>query len=100
MSQIKYINKLQEYNDENVASKDKRELNLFFSLCENGKNAVNKNKFKEALFNSGLQMFDEVKPNKSGKLASYIPPLAEVDPDRFGISIAVSYTHLTLPTKA
>jgi len=148
MSQIKYINKLQEYNDENVASKDKRELNLFFSLCENGKNAVNKNKFKEALFNSGLQMFDdrlqgifkkidnysdeilyddfltiirssgllaekalrgelaipdfkyfsknldkmfdEVKPNKSGKLASYIPPLAEVDPDRFGISIVTT----------
>ena len=59
MSQINYTNKIQEYNDENLTSKDKRELNLFFSLCENGKNAVNKNKFKEALFNSGLQMFDD-----------------------------------------
>ncbi len=32
-------------------------------------------------------MFDEVKKNQSGELASYIPPLAEVDPDQFGIAI-------------
>ena len=33
------------------------------------------------------KMFDEVIKNKSGELASYIPPLAKVDPDQFGISI-------------
>ena len=33
------------------------------------------------------KIFDEVKKIKSGELASYIPPLAEVDPDQFGISI-------------
>ena len=33
------------------------------------------------------KMFKEVIKNKSGELASYIPPLAKVDPDQFGISI-------------
>ena len=33
------------------------------------------------------EMFKEVTKNKSGELASYIPPLAKVDPDQFGISI-------------
>ncbi|PDH19172.1 MAG: hypothetical protein CNB20_02200, partial [Pelagibacterales bacterium MED-G43] len=33
------------------------------------------------------EMFKEVIKNKSGELASYIPPLAKVDPDQFGISI-------------
>ena len=33
------------------------------------------------------KIFDEVKKIRSGELASYIPPLAEVDPDQFGISI-------------
>ena len=33
------------------------------------------------------EMFKEVAKNKSGELASYIPPLAKVDPDQFGISI-------------
>ena len=35
-------------------------------------------------------MFDEVKKIKSGELASYIPPLAEVDPDQFGIAIVTT----------
>ena len=33
------------------------------------------------------KIFDEVKKLKAGELASYIPPLAEVDPDQFGIAI-------------
>ncbi len=33
------------------------------------------------------KIFDEVKKIRSGELASYIPPLAEVDPDQFGIAI-------------
>ena len=33
------------------------------------------------------EMFNEVTKNKSGELASYIPPLAKVDPNQFGISI-------------
>ncbi len=33
------------------------------------------------------KIFDEVKKMKAGELASYIPPLAEVDPDQFGIAI-------------
>jgi len=33
------------------------------------------------------EMFEEVAKNKSGELASYIPPLAKVNPDQFGISI-------------
>ena len=42
-----------------------------------------------------------------GKVADYIPQLAHVDPNQFGIAVAtpdgqvytaVSYTHLTLPT--
>ena len=35
-------------------------------------------------------MFDEVKKIKSGELASYIPPLAEVDPDQFGVAIVTA----------
>ena len=35
-------------------------------------------------------MFDEVKNVKSGNLASYIPPLAQVEPDQFGIAIVTS----------
>ena len=39
-------------------------------------------------FSKNLDMiFDEVKKLKAGELASYIPPLAEVDPDQFGIAI-------------
>ena len=39
-----------------------------------------------------------------GKVADYIPALAEVSPDHLGIAVCttkgetVSYTHLTLPT--
>ena len=33
------------------------------------------------------KIFDEVKKIRGGELASYIPPLAEVDPDQFGIAI-------------
>ena len=33
------------------------------------------------------KIFDQVKKMKAGELASYIPPLAEVDPDQFGIAI-------------
>ncbi len=33
------------------------------------------------------KIFDEVKKLKAGELASYIPPLAEVDPDQFGVAI-------------
>ena len=35
-------------------------------------------------------MFDEVKKIKSGELASYIPPLANVDPDQFGVAIVTT----------
>ena len=35
-------------------------------------------------------MFDEVKKVKSGELASYIPPLANVDPDQFGVAIVTT----------
>ncbi len=33
------------------------------------------------------RIFEEVQYNRSGEQASYIPPLAEVDPDQFGIAI-------------
>ena len=36
------------------------------------------------------EMYDDVIKNKSGELASYIPPLAKVDPDQFGISIVTT----------
>ena len=36
------------------------------------------------------KIFDEVKKIKTGELASYIPPLAEVDPDQFGIAIVTT----------
>ena len=36
------------------------------------------------------EMFKEVAKNKSGELASYILPLAKVDPDQFGISIVTT----------
>ena len=36
------------------------------------------------------KIFEEVKKIKSGELASYIPPLAEVDPDQFGIAIVTT----------
>ena len=35
-------------------------------------------------------IFDEVKNNKSGELASYIPPLAKVNPEQFGIAIVTT----------
>ena len=35
-------------------------------------------------------MFDEAKKVTSGKLASYIPPLANVDPDQFGVAIVTT----------
>jgi glutaminase len=35
-------------------------------------------------------MFEDVKKIKSGELASYIPPLAEVDPDQFGVAIVTT----------
>ena len=43
------------------------------------------------------EAYDQVKTNTGGKNADYIPYLANVNKDLFGIS-AVSYTHLTLPT--
>jgi glutaminase len=36
------------------------------------------------------EMFKEVIKNKSGELASYIPPLKHKDPDQFGISIVTT----------
>ena len=36
------------------------------------------------------KMFDEVSNIKTGELASYIPPLAKVDPEKFGISIVTT----------
>ncbi len=36
------------------------------------------------------KIFEEVKKIKTGELASYIPPLAEVDPDQFGIAIVTT----------
>ena len=35
-------------------------------------------------------MFDEAKKVTSGELASYIPPLANVDPDQFGVAIVTT----------
>ena len=122
-----------------------KEANLFFSLCENGNDFIEVEKFKEIIFNSGLQqsddrleslfnklqsqkdnisfdnflniirtspllvqkslrgelaipdfqdfsknmdkIYEKVKQNTSGELASYIPPLKEVDPEQFGIAI-------------
>jgi len=32
-------------------------------------------------------VFDHVKNNRTGRVATYIPPLAEVDPEQFGIAI-------------
>ena len=122
-----------------------KEANLFFSLCENGNDFIDVEKFKEVIFNSGLQqtddrleslfnklhsyknnisfedflniirsspllvqkslrgelaipdfqdfsknidkIYEQVKSNTSGELASYIPPLKEVDPEQFGIAI-------------
>ena len=36
------------------------------------------------------KIFKEVKNITSGDLASYIPPLAEVDPDQFGVAIVTT----------
>lgn len=129
-----------------MKSKDKREENIFFSLCEDKTNTIKKSKFKEALLESGLtssdhrlkpvfsnidalendeisfndfvkiirqagllvekalrgelaipdfkdfsktidKIFDEVSMISDGELASYIPPLAKVNPDQFGVAI-------------
>ena len=125
-----------------------REANLFYSLCENDQNTIDKAKFKQALFDAGLssldyrlkslfeklekhgdqinfeefmiftrtggllaekalrgelaipdfrdfsrnldKIYDEVLPNRSGDLARYIPPLAEVDPEQFGIAVVTT----------
>ena len=125
-----------------------REANLFYSLCENDQNTIDKTQFKQALFDAGLssldyrlkslferlekhgdqinfeefmsftrtggllaekalrgelavpdfrdfsrnldKIYDEVLPNRSGDLARYIPPLAEVDPEQFGIAVVTT----------
>lgn len=36
------------------------------------------------------RLFDEVEPNTGGHNATYIPQLAEVDPDQFAISITTT----------
>ena len=36
-----------------------KEANLFFSLCENGNDFIDVEKFKEVIFNSGLQENDD-----------------------------------------
>ena len=36
------------------------------------------------------KIYDEVLPNRSGDLARYIPPLAEVDPEQFGIAVVTT----------
>src|ERR1700709_383817 len=47
------------------------------------------------LVNTGLQdVLDHVAPLTSGALADYIPQLAEVDPDQFGIPLASTDGHV------
>ena len=36
------------------------------------------------------KIYDEIRPNRSGDLAKYIPPLAEVDPEQFGIAVVTT----------
>ena len=36
------------------------------------------------------KIYDEVIDNKSGELANYIPPLAEVNPEQFGIAVVTA----------
>ncbi len=91
---------------------DPRLAQLFERLdrIEEGENQINLQQFTELLGSSGLlfnravkgrlavpdfvdfsnrvsRMFDEVAAIDDGHKADYIPPLQEVDPDQFGISI-------------
>jgi glutaminase len=36
------------------------------------------------------EVYNEVKPDRSGANASYIPQLAEVNPEQFGISVTTT----------
>ena len=95
-----------------LKAKDKRLYNLFQNLDAHGDRIVFED-FIEIIRSSELivekalrgelsipdfsyfaknldNMFDEVKKIKSGELASYIPPLANVDPDQFGVAIVTT----------
>ena len=48
-----------------------KEANLFFSLCENGNDFIDVEKFKEVIFNSGLQQNDDRLESLFNKLHSY-----------------------------
>ncbi len=95
-----------------LKAKDKRLFNLFQNLDAHGDRIVFED-FIEIIRSSELivekalrgelsipdfsyfaknldNMFDEVKKIKSGELASYIPPLANVDPDQFGVAIVTT----------
>ena len=90
--------------------KNDNRLYSLFQMLDTCRNEINYNDFIKIISSAGLlvekalrgelalpdfsdfsknidEMFKEVAKNKSGELASYIPPLAKVDPDQFGISI-------------
>ena len=150
MGEVKQIKKAKSISqlEKLKAQAGPREANLFYSLCENGQDTIDKTQFKQALFDAGLssldyrlkslfeklekhgdqinfeefkyftriggllaekalrgelavpdfrdfsrnldKIYDEVLPNRSGDLARYIPPLAEVDPELFGIAVVTT----------
>ena len=66
----------------------------FADIMRNGQSLLERTMKEElvipqfAAFTGHLQsLYDAVKPNQSGKVASYIPQLARVDPEQFGVSV-------------
>ena len=103
---------IEALNRSGLKSNDNRLQNLFRSLEAHGDKIVFED-FINIIRTSGLlvekalrgqlvlpdfinfskkidKIFDEVKTIISGELASYIPPLAEVDPNQFGIAIVTT----------
>lgn len=100
----------QALNDVGLGSDDERLVNLFESLDANAGNPLDLASFVDIVGTAGLlveralqgalavpdfmdfssrvdRIFNEVSANEGGEQATYIPPLAEIDPDQFGLAI-------------
>ena len=106
-------NKFQEYvYDAGLTSNDFRLKNFFVMLDSMGE-TINFEEFINLMSLGGLliekalrgelsvpdfkkfsnnldKIYDEIITNKNGELANYIPPLAEVDPEQFGIAVVTT----------
>ena len=79
--------KLREYNDQLIFTEF---MNCFESSCDIIDQIINKNMIIpdfEDFTDQITKFYNETRGNDNGKLATYIPQLANISPEKFGISI-------------